>query len=165
MAKTLQKKQVELTKLEEKFPKAQSMVFVDYTGMTVGEATSIRKKAKASGTEYLVAKKTLMKKAAEKAGVQGFDGASLSGNVAVLLGYDDVIAPAKVASEFAKTSEHLKVLSGVMESSFINKAAVMQLASLPSKQELYYMLVSVLNAPIAGFVRALSGIADKSKTN
>jgi large subunit ribosomal protein L10 len=162
MAKSLQRKQVELTKLEDKLPKAQSFIFVDYTGLTVGEATKIRKQSKAVGAEYIVTKKSLMKKAVEKAGVKGFEADSLTGNVAVILGYNDPISPAKVANDFAKTSEHLKILSGVMDLNFINKAVVMQLASLPSKQELLQKLVGTLNAPIASFVRALNSIAEKA---
>lgn len=161
MAKSLQLKQEELNALAEKMPKAQSMVFVDYTGITVEEATSLRKQARAEGTEYIVAKKTLMKKAAEQSGIT-LDLDALSGNVGVLLGYQDVVAPAKIANNFAKGSEHLKILMGVMDKNILAKAAVMQLAVLPSKQELYQMLVGTLSAPIASFARVLSGIADKA---
>lgn len=162
MAKTLLQKQDELNVLAEKMPKAQSMVFVDYTGITVEEATTLRKQARAEGTEYIVAKKTLMKKAAEQSGIT-LDLATLSGNVGVLLGYQDVVAPARIANNFAKTSEHLKILLGVMDKNILAKATVMQLATLPSKQELYQMLVGTLSAPIASFARVISRIAEKSE--
>lgn len=159
MAKTLQQKQDELNVLMEKMPKAQSMVFVDYTGITVEEATSLRKQARAEGTEYIVAKKTLMKKAAEQSGVT-LDLAMLSGNVGVLLGYEDIISPAKIANNFSKGSEHLKILLGVMDKNILEKPEVMKLAVLPSKQELYQMLVGTLSAPISSFARVLSRIAE-----
>lgn len=162
MAKSIKQKEEALAHLEAVMPKAQSMVFVDYTGISVEEATILRKKAKAEGAEYLVAKKTLIKKAAEKAGLKDLDFSALTGNVAIIFGMTDPISPAKIAHDFAKTSEHLKILAGVMDNNYLAKSAVMQLAILPSKQQLYQMLVGTLSAPIASFARVLSGIADKA---
>ena len=156
MAKSKQSKTVALEYLTGKVPSAQSMVFVDYTGLTVEEATKIRKLAGASEAEYLVIKKTLLIKALDQNGIT-VDSKSLTGNVAVMMGFSDPVSPAKIANDFAKQSEHLKILGGVMDHTFMGRDQVMALAVLPSKEQMLGQLVGTLQAPISGFVRVLAG--------
>jgi len=157
MAKSKQSKEIEFNYLVEQMPKAQSMVFVDYSGMTVEESTSLRRKAKEVGAEFIVTKKTLIKKALDKSGVTNAQTDGLKGNIGLFLGYTDPVSPAKIAKEFSKTSEHLKLLAGVMDFSYMNKEQVNALASLPSREQLLGMLVGQLNAPISSFVNVLAG--------
>jgi len=156
MAKSRKSKEEALTYLTDKIPSAKSLIFVDYSGLTVEEVTKIRKAVSEKDAEYLVIKKTLLRKAAEINGIT-IDTSNLTGNVAVMLGYSDPVSPAKVANDFAKQSEHLKILGGVMDGVVMSKDQTMALALLPSKEELLSKLVGTLNAPISGFVNVLAG--------
>lgn len=158
MAKTKAQKQEALAVLQDKFAKAKTVVFVDYTGSSVEAITGLRQNAKDSGSEYLVAKKTLVSKAAQEQGVEGYDADSLHGNLGVLFGYEDEVSPAKLAKDFTKQVESFNILAGVMEGSFIQADAVNQLASLPSKEELLAKLVGSLNSPLSGLVGVLNGV-------
>ncbi|MCC6638979.1 50S ribosomal protein L10 [Candidatus Falkowbacteria bacterium] len=163
MAKSRQQKEATLSKLQDSFAKAKTVVFVDYAGVTVEDSTKLRQNSKAAGSEFFVAKKTLIKRAIADNKISDFDDSVLQGNIGVVFGYDDVVAPAKVAKDFGKGKEKFSILAGIMEGAFLPKDAVMKLASLPSKQELYQKLVGTLNAPISSFARVLSRIAEKGE--
>ena len=156
MAKTRQQKEEELALLKGKCADAKTAVFVDYTGTNVEGATQLRNNSREVGAEYLVAKKTLLSQAATEA-VEGFDATSLHGNLGVLFGFGDEVAPARIAKNFSKTIESFTVLAGVMEGKFIDSTKVNQLADLPSRDELLAKVVGSLNAPISGFVNVLAG--------
>lgn len=156
MAKSRKSKEEALVYLTGKIPSAKSLIFVDYSGLTVEEATKIRKATVVADAEYLVIKKTLLRKAAEANGIT-IDASGLTGNVAVMLGYGDPISPAKIAHEFAQKSEHMKILGGAMDGVIMSKEQAIALAKLPSKEELLSKLVWTLNAPISGFVNVLAG--------
>ena len=165
MAKTRIQKEETLAKLQDSFAKAKTVVFVNYSGLTVEDSTNLRKASKASGAEYFVAKKSLIKRAATEKGVKDFNDNSLTGNVGVVFGYEDEVAPAKAVKDFGKGKETFSILAGIMEGNFLDQATILQLASLPSKQELYQMLVGTLSAPISSFARVLSRIAEKNEVN
>lgn len=158
MAKTRAQKEEALSVLAAKLADAKTTVFVDYTGINVEAATELRRKAKEAGAEYLVAKKTLVSKAVQEQGVEGYDVSQLHGNLGILLGYEDEVAPAKLAKETSQKVESFNILAGIMEGVFIGQASVTQLADLPSKEELLAKLVGSLNSPLSGMVGVLSGV-------
>jgi large subunit ribosomal protein L10 len=158
MAKTRQQKEEALVQIKEKLNNAKTVVFVDYAGLTVEQVTELRNLSRKGGSEYLVAKKTLLNRAANEQGIQGYDASQINGNLGILFGYEDEIAPAKIAKDFSKGKESFKILAGIMEGQFIAQDAVQQLASLPSKEELLAKLVGSLNAPLSGLVGVLNGV-------
>lgn len=158
MAKTKAQKQEAIDSLVDKFSRAKSTVFVDYKGITVSDAADLRKEAKSSGGEYLVAPKTLMQKGLEGAKMDDLvDAKNLEGNLAVLFGFEDEVAPAKIAYDFGKEKDVFEIRGGIMESKFMELAEVQTLAKLPSKQELLAKVVGSMNAPVSGFVNVLAG--------
>ena len=157
MAITRQKKEEILKNLTEQLGQAKSVVFADFRGLKVSDATDLRSKCKKEGVKCIVAKKTLMKLAFDKAGYEGIDPMTLEGSIAVMLGMEDEVAPAKIAAEFAKEHEELKVVAGVFDRKLVDKAAVMVLSKLPSKQELIAMTVGTIAAPLSGFMNVLQG--------
>ncbi len=158
MAKTRAQKEEALASLQEKFVAAKTIVFVDYTGSPVEAITGLRHASREAGSEYLVAKKTLVSRVAQEQGIQGFDSNQLNGNLGVLFGYQDEIVPAKLAKDFTKKVESFRIMAGVMEGGFINADAVNRLAALPSKEELLAKMVGSLSAPLSGLVGVLSGV-------
>ncbi len=157
MAITKNKKKEIIKDLEEKLARAKSIVFTKYFGVGANDINNLRNKFRESGSEYIVAKKTLIDIALEKTNIKGKKIKDIEGEVATILGYEDEVAPAKILSDFAKEHESMKVLGGVLENKFIDATKVKALAQLPSKKELYTKLVGSIKAPVSGFVNVLSG--------
>lgn len=157
MPKTRQEKEVAVKDLTDKVEKAKSMVFVNFKGLKVKEVEELRKTCRAENVEYLVAKKTLMKLAFDKAGISGGNPRELDSSVATVFGYDDEVAPARIIQTFAKDHEALQTIGGVLEKNFVDQAKVIELSRLPSRDELLAKVVGSINAPISGFVNVLAG--------
>jgi len=157
MPKTRDQKKQIIEDLTDKLKEFKSLVFVDYKGLTVKDASEIKRLCKKHKVDYMVVKKTLIKLALEKANIKDIDVKHLSGNIALVIGFEDEIAPAKIVGKFAKDHESLKMLGGIMESKFIDLDQVMALSKIPSKTELLAKLVGSINAPVSGFVNVLAG--------
>ncbi len=157
MAKSRKQKELTLGDLTEQLGKAKSVVFADMKGLTVKDATAFRNKARKENVGVLVAKKTLMRLAFKEAGYDGVDPSALQGSLVLVTGFDDEVAPAKLAAEFAKDHEALKIVAGVLERKLVDAASITALSKLPSKQELIAKLVGSINAPLSGFVNVLAG--------
>ncbi|MDD5068533.1 MAG: 50S ribosomal protein L10 [Candidatus Pacebacteria bacterium] len=157
---TKAKKKEILTKLEKSVKDSQSLVFVNFHGMTVANVTELRKKLTKEGIGYTVAKKTLMRKALETAGITG-ELPVLNGEVAIAYGAD-AIAPAREILVFQKKfDKKLSMLGGVFEKRYMNQSEIMGIATIPGREQLLGMFVNVINSPIQGFVVALDAIAKK----
>ena len=139
----------------EKLTKAQSVVLVDFRGLTVQEATELRKKLREAGVELKVTKNTLTRLAAEKADLKDLH-AYLEGPTALALGYEDPVPPAKILSDFAKDHKKLELKGGVLEGRVIDQAMVTALAELPTREVLLGQLVGLMQAPIRNLAYVLS---------
>lgn len=155
---TKEKKKAILQDLSDRFSRSKSVVFLGFQGLTAKDDLALRRKLRAEGVDYAVAKKTLIKKGMESANVKGTEGFAPEGPVAVVIGYEDEIAPARIAKEFGKTNDKVKILGGVMNSELIGEEAMKQLASLPGKDQLRAQLIGTINAPVSGFVNVLAGV-------
>ncbi|KKU26062.1 MAG: 50S ribosomal protein L10 [Candidatus Magasanikbacteria bacterium GW2011_GWA2_46_17] len=156
MPKTKQQKQVTVQSITKGLREAKSVVFANFQGLKVSEAEELRKNARKENIEVLAAKKTLLKRAFDEAGLSGVDPSAFQGGIATFFGNDEV-APAKIVNSFAKTHDVVTIFGGVLEGKFIDAAGVKNLAALPGKTELLGRLVGTLQAPISGFVNALAG--------
>lgn len=156
MAKTREQKAETLSSLREKFRDAKALVFANFAGLKAKDIEELRAKVRQSGMYYTVAKKTLMKKAGEDAGITGFQPKILPGSVGVLACPDEV-SGAKLLDVFRKDHDALKILGGILEKKFIDAVRVLELAKLPGRSELLARLAGSLNAPISGLVNVLSG--------
>ena len=131
------KQQVDV--IAEQLKNSVSTVIVDYRGLTVAEVTELRSQLREAGVEYKVYKNTMVRRAAEQAGIEGLD-EFLTGPTAVATSTEDVVAPAKVIAGFAKEHEALEIKTGVMEGSVISAEEVKTVGSLPSHDGLVSML-------------------------
>ena len=82
---------------------------------------------------------------------------AFEGGVSVLFGYADEVAPARIAMETSKKYDVVKIFGGMLENEFVDMSAVINLAKLPSKQQLLAQVVGTINAPVSGFVNVLAG--------
>lgn len=159
MPKTKEQKTKTIQDLDENLKKAKSIVFVDIQGLKVKEIVGLRKKAKEAMGNLKVAKKTLIDLALKnKKGIADkINARDMSGEVAVLFGFEDPIKPLKSFYSFAKENENLKFISGIIDNDFFNKEEVIAMAQLPSRQELLAELLSCFNRPMSGLINALQG--------
>jgi len=156
MALTKAQKQKILEDLKEKIAKQKAVVFFDFTGLKVKDLSSLRKKIKAAGSEIKIAKKTLFGLAFKEAGF-ALDSKKLKGETALVFGYKDEISPAKIVYQFSLENPNLKILGGLIESQkLLDAEQIIELAQLPSKEELLAKLVGVLSAPVSNLVYALN---------
>jgi len=139
---------------------SKALAFVNFHGLTVANATELRRKLKESGVSYLVAKKSLAKKALGEAGISGAV-PELAGELGIAYG-DDVVAPAREIFSFQKKFENrVSLLGGVFEGKFIGAEEVKALALIPPLQILRAQFVNLVNSPSKGLVMVLDGIAKK----
>jgi large subunit ribosomal protein L10 len=119
---------------------------VDYTGLTVGQFTELRKRLRSGGSEVHVVKNSIFRVAAKEAGLADLSG-SLAGQLAVVTGQRDVSVAAKVVKTFASEFEKPKVRFGYLKDHRMEAAEINTLADLPSIEVLRGKLLGVLQAP------------------
>lgn len=156
MPKTRSEKEQIVAELSEKMSRMKSAVFTQVSGYTMEDANTLRSKGAAEGVELFVAKKTLLARALE---ANGFTASQddFEGSILTAVGYNDEIAAAKLMAQFAKDRDGIQIVAGVLEGRMVDGAAVKQLATLPSREELLAKLVGSINAPVSGFVNVLAG--------
>lgn len=147
----------------EKMKAAASIVVVDSRGLTVEQDTVLRRNLRESEVEFKVIKNSILRRAAEKAGLEGLSEA-FSGPSAVAFSNEDVVAPAKVLADFAKDAENLEIKAGVIEGKVSSKEEIQAIASLPSRDGLLSMLLSVLQAPVRNVALAVKAVAEKEES-
>ncbi|HFH9025275.1 TPA: 50S ribosomal protein L10 [Streptococcus agalactiae] len=152
--------QVEL--IAEKMKAAASIVVVDSRGLTVEQDTNLRRSLRESDVEFKVIKNSILTRAAEKAGLEDLKELFV-GPSAVAFSNEDVIAPAKVISDFAKDAEALEIKGGSVDGKFTSVEEINALAKLPNKEGMLSMLLSVLQAPVRNIAYAVKAVAEKDE--
>ncbi|CFB72892.1 TPA: 50S ribosomal protein L10 [Streptococcus agalactiae] len=152
--------QVEL--IAEKMKAAASIVVVDSRGLTVEQDTNLRRSLRESDVEFKVIKNSILIRAAEKVGLEDLKELFV-GPSAVAFSNEDVIAPAKVISDFAKDAEALEIKGGSVDGKFTSVEEINALAKLPNKEGMLSMLLSVLQAPVRNVAYAVKAVAEKDE--
>ena len=142
---------------------AQSIVLVDYRGLTVAEDTALRKQLREAGVVYKVCKNTMMKRAFEGTDFAQLD-EYLDGPNAIAISKDDATAPARILAKFAKDAKALELKAGVVEGQKYDAAALTELAKIPSREELLSRLLGSMQSPITNLARVLNQIAEKGSS-
>jgi large subunit ribosomal protein L10 len=161
--------QVEL--LTEKLKKARVAVLTDYRGLTVSQMQELRGRLRTGDVEYRVVKNTLVRRAAEAAGVPALQ-SELEGPLAIAFGYEDLSLPAKLINEFVRTTRlKLDIKGGLVEGRVFSPDQVKQLADLPSRESLIAQLMGTMQAPVGQLVgimqtplQQLMGVLNAYKT-
>ncbi len=152
-------KQPIVAAIAEDVKDAQSVVIVDYRGLTVAQDTELRKQLREAGIIYKVCKNTMMKRAFEGTEFEGL-AQYLEGPSAMAVSKDDATAPARILCKFAKDADKLEVKAGVVEGTVYDEAGVKALATIPSREELLSKLLGSIQSPIANFARVIKQIAE-----
>ena len=139
---------------------AQSVVVVDYRGLTVSEDTQLRKQLREAGVSYKVYKNTLVSRAVEGTEFESLRDV-LEGPSAFAVSTDDATAPARILAKFAKTAPALEIKAGVVEGTYYDAEGMKTIASVPSRDELLSKLLGSLQSPITNLARVLNQIAEQ----
>ena len=140
---------------------AQSVVVVDYRGLTVSEDTQLRKELREAGVSYKVYKNTMIRFAAKGTEFEALE-PNLEGPTALAVSKEDATAPARVLAEFAKKADKLELKGGVVEGTYYDAAGINVIASIPSREVLLGRLLGSMQSPITNFARVLNQIAEKN---
>lgn len=158
MPKTKEQKKEILTDLKNKIAKQKATVFVDYTGLKMKAIDKLRKLTKQENCEFKVAKKTLIEIAIKDVNQEEAATArKFTGELALVIGYEDELSPFRISNNFAKTNQELKILGGLFEKRIISQKEALRLAELPSREELLTKLVWTIKSPVSDFVHVLRG--------
>ena len=147
-----------IAELNQIFKDANLMVVTRQSGLTVQEVTDLRRKVRAAGASYKVAKNRLTLRALEGTAFKAL-GPLFKGPTAIAYSKDPVAA-AKVVSAFAKDNEKLSIVGGALGENTLDVAGVQALASLPSLDALRGKIIGLLQAPatkVAAVLQAPAG--------
>ena len=159
MLKPSEKKEL-VEKLHENLMASKIVVLTDFKGLSVVRLNELRRKLKAAGITYKVVKNTLLVRAVENTDAAGLKDYFI-GPSAIAMGFDDPVSPAKILTEFAKENDKFQIRAGALGGKLMDAEAIKALSSLPSREVLLGLLLSVMNAVPTSLVRALSNVPQR----
>ena len=139
---------------------AQTVVLVDYRGLTVEQDTLLRKQLREAGVGYKVYKNTFMNFAFKGTDCEGLTDL-LEGPSAMATCDTDATAAARVLCKFAKTAPALEIKGGVVEGTVYDAKGIEQISNIPSREELLSRLLGSMQSPVTNLARVLKQIAEK----
>ena len=144
--------------LESAMTNSKSAIFVNFHGIKVADETVLRRDLRASGVDYKVSRKTLLKRALEGKATGTIP--ELGGEVAVAYSVEDQMAPAREIFNFGKTHKGvLSILGGIFDGKFVDGAYMMEIATIPSKEVLLSKIAFLFNSPVQRLAIAMSEVA------
>lgn len=149
MAKTRAQKEESVQLLQEKLSKAKAVVFADYKGLSMKQLSDLRNKLRQLDAEFSITKNTILERVVPDS--------SFAGPTATLFAYDDQVSPIKILVKALKDAAKGSVKSGFLGTDALDETKIIQLSTLPSKEELRAKTVGVLAAPLQGMVSVLQG--------
>ena len=157
----LEQKKAVVADLVEKIKKAQSGVLVQYQGITVENDTKMRAAFRKANVDYMVVKNTLIGRACDEVGYGAIKD-KLNGMSAIAISYDDPIAPAKIAKEYADKVATFEIKGGFLDNAVVDANTVNALADIPSREILIARFLGSIQGPNRGLAVGLQAIIDKA---
>lgn len=153
-------KQPIVAEISENIKDAKAVVLATYSGITVEQDTALRKEMREAGVVYKVYKNTMMNFAFKDTPCEELC-KHLEGPNAVAISKTDATAPARILCKFAKDAPKLEVKGGIVEGLSYDAAGIMEIAKIPSREELLSKLLGSIQSPIANFARVMNQLAEK----
>lgn len=141
---------------------SKGTVFADYRGLNVAQVTQLRKLCREAGVDIKVYKNTMARRAAAEVGIEGLD-TYLEGPTAIAFSTQDEVTAAKVLADFAKQNDALELKAGIVEGKVLDQNEIQTIASLPNREGLLSMLLSVLQAPMRNFALAVKAVSEQKE--
>lgn len=157
---TLDKKKELVLGLEKALKGANSVVFVKFDKLVVAKVNNLRRKLQKENVGYMVAKKTLLKRALDSQKIEG-GMPEIPGQIAIAYG-EDLLSPSREIFNFSKDNkENIEIVGGVFEGKYMTATEMLSIATIPPLQTLRGMFVNIINSPIQRFAVVLNAIAEK----
>lgn len=159
MAISRDKKNTLVAELTELFASSKGTVGAAYTGLSVADLQELRAAAREAKVTIKVTKNRLVRVALSGSDkFKSADTGLLTGQLVYAFSSEDEVAPAQVIAKYAKTHPALKLVVGFDDAgNTLDTATVTALAALPTKDQLRGQLVSVIAAPLSGFLSVANG--------
>lgn len=155
--KSRDQKKKDLEALRESLEKGPSIFVTGYEKMTVQQDYELRKTIRQAGGNYEVVKNNIAAKASENLPVSDVLG-DLKGMTSMAYTTGDPVALAKALTTYAKTNPAFTFKSGFVEGRAVNIKSIQDLASMPSKEELFAKILFLINVSAQRLVTAISGV-------
>jgi large subunit ribosomal protein L10 len=150
-------KKKDLDKLRSELEKTGNVFLTGYEKMTVSQDFELRKTIRGAGAKYQVVKNRIAERAAE-----GTPAANLlkemKGMCSIAYTSGDPVALAKALTVYAKANPAFTFRAGLVEGRVVDVSGIAELATLPSKEEIFAKLLYVINAPAQKLVTAMNGV-------
>jgi len=155
--KRSEKEQI-VAEVTEVVGRASGLFFTDFSGVTVEQATELRREFRKSGVQYRVAKNTFIRKALEN--VTGYDKIfdKLVGPTAVAFAFEDAVAPAKIIWKFSEKHGKLGLKVCVIEKQVYDGNKLDELAKLPTRKEMMASILGTIQSPLASVPTVLNAV-------
>ena len=155
--KIIAQKQEEVAKLAEDLKNEKVVLLTDYRGITVTDVTKLRADLRNANADYRVLKNNIIKRALDANEESGLDEV-LEGPTAVVIGNEDYLEPSKIIYNFTKDHDFYKIKGGIIEGKVMTAEEIINLAKLPSRQELLAKLAGSLLGNITKLAIALDQV-------
>ena len=161
MEKKMSKGRAERAKVVEElkdlFESSQGGVLTDFRGLNVAQISDLRRKFREQNVSYHVVKNTLTSIAVTGTVYEGLKD-QLTGPTGIGFGSDDPVAAARVAVEFAKDKDKLKIKGGFIEDEVLGESGLTEISKLGGRKDLMAMLLAAMNGPSQKFLGVLNGV-------
>jgi large subunit ribosomal protein L10 len=162
--KTKAQKKESIDALAKVLPSSTLTVFTTFarageSGLSVAQMETLKRALLKADGEYVVAKKTLVNKALTDLNYDGVDVFGMDGSMGLVLAHGDAFAIAKVLYAFAKENPALKLYAAWMDGHLMSRAELIDIATLPSRDELLARLLGMLKYPLSSLAVVLNQVA------
>jgi large subunit ribosomal protein L10 len=135
--------------------KAKAAILAEPKGLDVATVTELRKKFRDAQIDYKIVKNTLAQRAAKGTPVEPLV-EKFVGPTALIMSYADVVAPAKIVSDFAKDRENFTIRTAVIEGRVVDAQGIQALAKMPGLKELRGQIVGMIAQPAQKLARMIA---------
>jgi len=162
--KAIEKKKELVAELTDKMKEANSVVVVNYLGLTVDEVTKLRVELMNNGCDFKVLKNNIIRRAAEAAGY-GELVENITGPNALAMSHEDSVSAAKTIYEFAKDHKKLELKVGIVDDEYMDNDKIQTIATIPSREQLLTMIAGGILEPIKHVAMAINMHAENLEEN
>ena len=160
MKAVIQAKIEKINEIANVLSSAKSFVIFEYTTMTALETSELRSSLTKTGNKMFVLKNNILTRALAQSNIVVPED-KLTGQIAIAFGINDAFQPIKAVHKFVTNKEKVNYRIGLLEGKILSVDEITQIALLPSRDELYSMFLSVMQAPLRKFMYALKAVGDK----
>jgi large subunit ribosomal protein L10 len=150
-----QEKKIVVEEIKGMLQGKKMLILTDHTGLSANQMNELRSLIKKNGSEYMVVKNRLLKRALDEQAARAF-GEEIDGPTGIAVTSGDCAALSKIIVDFAKKNEAPRVKASFLEGAFLTASEVGTIAALPPREVLIACVIGGMQAPLSAFIRGLA---------